>query len=159
MEREDVIQVCSSEAREISIVDEKQGIATCCQEDIPKWVTNLGPVKTAAFFYDYANDLIVLNADHTNYEFYKMIVDSYVTLNAKAKKEVMREALKIDAEINTKMYEALEILKYIVRIRWKLNKRKMLHNLFTLPGKVLEHWNRAVKFNERKKRAMCDVAH
>ena len=106
------------EIMKITILNGEYGIGSCNTEDIPEWVTKLGPAKDVAFFYYQDRDWIVLNKDNVNYEFYKMIVEVYLSLDNEQK----RDFKKITFETNIKVYNSLRCLNWIVRVRRNLYK-------------------------------------
>lgn len=102
----------------ISILNEEYGISSCNNEDIPESITKIGPAQNVAFFYCKKRDRIVLNKDNVNYNFYKVLIESYFLLDNERKRDCMKVALKEDR----KAYIALCHINWIIRVRRKLYK-------------------------------------
>lgn len=102
----------------IKILNAERGIGSCNVEDIPEWVTKYGLAKDVAFFYCHERDWIVLNKGNVNYEFYKMVVEKYLSLDDASKWCMNDIALKT----NINIYKSLRCLNWIIRVRRKLYK-------------------------------------
>lgn len=102
----------------IKILNAEHSIGLCNVEGIPEWVTKYGPAKDVTFFYCHERDWIVLNKDNANYEFYKMIVEKYLSLDDEGKLRINEIARKT----NINVYKALRCLNWIIRVRRKLYK-------------------------------------
>lgn len=102
----------------IKFLNTEYFIGSCNNEDILECITKLGPAKDVAFFYYHDRDWIVLNEDNVNYEFYKGIIESYLSFTDEIRRDFMERAF----EISKSVYRSLRCLNYILRIRRKLYK-------------------------------------
>lgn len=116
MEKMETEQMQSKKSMRIKFLNTEYFIGSCNNEDIPEWITKLGPAKDVAFFYYHDRDWIVLNEDNVNYEFYKVIVENYLSFTDEIRKDFMIHAF----EISKSVYRSLRCLNYILRIRRKL---------------------------------------
>ena len=103
----------------IKILNIEHGIRSCNAEELPTWVTQLGPVEAVAFFYFHQRDWIVLNEDHPNFELHKMVIENYMDFSDIAKKE-FAERYERNFPLAAEDFKALN---YINRIRKKLYQR------------------------------------
>lgn len=116
MEKMETEQMHSKKPMRIKFLNTEYFIGSCNNEDIPEWITKLGPAKDVAFFYYHDRDWIVLNEDNVNYEFYKVIIENYLSFTDEIRKDFMIHAF----EISKSVYRSLRCLNYILRIRRKL---------------------------------------
>ena len=118
MENMEAEQIQSKKPMRIKFLNTEYFIGSCNNEDIPEWVIKLGPAKDVAFFYYHDRNWIVLNEDNVNYEFYKMIVENYLSFTDEIRRDFMEHAF----EISKSVYRSLRCLNYILRIRRKRYK-------------------------------------
>lgn len=102
----------------IKFLNTEYFIGSCNNEDIPDSITKIGPAQDVAFFYCYQRDQIVLNEDNVNYEFYKEIVENYLSFPDEIRRDFMEHAFGIDKSV----YRSLRCLNYVIRVRRKLYK-------------------------------------
>lgn len=101
------------------ILNKEAGTAACKIEDIPaKYIVQLGGMcenlkKELTFFYYQEDDLVVLNTEHPNYEFYSSIVEGFLGLNDANQKEAVEFAKSAG------LYHAMLTLQTISRMRKK----------------------------------------
>lgn len=116
MEKMETEQMQSKKSMRIKFLNTEYFIGSCNNEDIREWITKLGPAKDVAFFYYHDRYWIVLNEDNVNYEFYKVIIENYLSFTDEIRKDFMIHAF----EISKSVYRSLRCLNYILRIRRKL---------------------------------------
>ncbi len=105
MDNMETEQIQSKKPMRIKFLNTEYFIGSCNNEDI-------------AFFYYHDRNWIVLNEDNVNYEFYKMIVENYLSFTDEIRRDFMEHAF----EISKSVYRSLRCLNYILRIRRKRYK-------------------------------------
>jgi len=78
-------------------------------------------VEDTAFFYCCENDLIVLNEENVNYEYYRDIISTYLEFNDEQKKK-FKEGVD---NISIRAHMMIIRLNYMLRIRRNLYRSMM----------------------------------
>lgn len=118
-------------------VDADLGIVASALTGFPQWVKDLfardtpDDIESLTFFYHPGLDLIILNKDHYNADFYKLLVTHYLAFSEENRKRV-KEEVPVDV-IGT----ALDLLDFVIKERDRINGRfKVSHreNVDCIPG-------------------------
>ncbi|WP_313132796.1 hypothetical protein [Anaerocolumna sp.] len=100
------------------------------------YIERLGDLKTLSMFYDPADDQVILNSDHENYEIYNMLAASYLTADCDK-----RERLK--TKIKSRFPEEIDLLEKVIQIRLK----KELNN----PERIKKQYKKEFKEPEERR--------
>lgn len=99
---------------DFKIINAELGIASCSRDQVAEDIHNPSAV---IFFYCQKRDWIVFNEDHPDHELFLEIVQGYMELDSKQKKEFLD---LIDIE---RVRRPLNILNRILRIRRKWHRK------------------------------------
>ncbi len=107
------------------------------------YTEKLGDLKTLSMFYDPADDQVILNSDHENYEIYNMLAASYLTADCDK-----RERFK--AKIQSRFPEEIDLLEKVIQIRLKkeLNNPERIKNQYKKEFKMIGNqtaWHRILE--------------
>ncbi len=98
----------------MKIIDQKYGLASCRQSELPKRYQGL---PTIAFFYQ--DSLVILNEEAINFEVYSEIIPLFLSLSDRAVHEFME-----NCPSNVDMH-VLHAFKLLIRIkRWRRRYEK-----------------------------------
>ena len=105
------------------MVDADLGVVASALTGFPRWVKELfakdtsDDIESLAFFYHPGLDLIILNKDHFNADFYELLVTHYLAFDEENRKRV-KEEVPVDV-IGT----ALDLLDFVIKERDRINGR------------------------------------
>lgn len=106
----------------VEVIDKELMVFAINVADIPEWIkvqigqdTSSDNFGQLTFFYHFGEDAVVLNRDHRDFDFYKLLVVAYLEANEKRQKE-LKEKVPTDV-IGT----ALELLDFVIKQREHLN--------------------------------------
>lgn len=106
----------------VEVIDKELMVFAINVADIPEWIkvqidqdTSSDNFGQLTFFYHFGEDAVVLNRDHRDFDFYKLLVVAYLEANEKRQKE-LKEKVPTDV-IGT----ALELLDFVIKQREQLN--------------------------------------
>lgn len=72
----------------LEIINTELGVGACELEDIPHYLEQTMPREYVTVLYWYEKDWLVLNKGNVNYKWYKKMLQEYLQLNDRQRKEV-----------------------------------------------------------------------
>jgi len=125
------------------IIDEILNIQSCSIADLSQETKdqfikqfNGDGIETLTLFYDKKNDIVVLNRDNKDYDFYELTATTYIGAADETRKEIKKQA----REINECFSETFSILDQVIKNREiELLKKKYWREFFLI-GEQTNFW-------------------
>lgn len=108
----------------LEVVDWKLGVLSICVDDIPCWIQKqflddpkYNNINMLTFFYHPGADVVVLNRGHKNFEYYELLVTTYLAIDAPTRQE-LREKAPVKAILTS-----LDLLDQVIEERKRHGER------------------------------------